>query len=350
MSADTLRTLSGAEAKAIELKDRDFEAGSPKKIIYRGRECMQTTYEKNKVGGTGERILRGLGWVAGSVATAGLLNISKTFREDTFTPVYDGSVKEHVYEESTNTEQINEEAVGCDPKDPTSVRKFLNDNRHEWREANGHNFIVGKGRKGISFFYFIPNGDVSKACSVKFWTAKNGKSVMDTAKQLRAIRTYCASFEDIETKWAQEIPNLATSLMNRDKSGIRTLEEVTKAIKKQRRTVVIDARAGVARMYGPYDPNKVNPDSHRTGTSIELAKETKDEINRAHGKSMEHKEPLAGERPFKAPPPRNPLEDQGSSQSQRELPGSGKQGWSEELDGVNIGRYNSPINVNSESD
>ena len=309
---------ASATAKINELEGQGFVASKPKTVIYRGRKCLQTEAEKHKTDGTLERIVRGASGVVGSVATLGVLPVLGLLGEDdgfydaTLKSAYHGSVKEHVYEELGPEEPIQERhsADGklerCNPKDPASVQRFLNENRHEWREANGHNFMVGKGRRGISFFYFIPNGEVDKAYSVKFWTAKNGKSIMNTAKQLRAIRSYCAAFEDIEAGWEQKIPELATSLQNKRKD----LSEVDAkaAIKNQPRTIVIDARKGVARIYGPYDPNKVNPDSHRTGTAIELRKETKEEINRAHGRSMEHKEPLAGEKAFNTPP-KNPLED-----------------------------------------
>ena len=310
----------GVKQKALELGERGFDLNNvrSKTVISRGRECQQHTFEKNKTSGTFERIMRGAGGAVATVATGGLVLAAEGvanlcghdlgFIDYTFKSAYHGSVKEHIYEETGAAEVINEEVVGCNPKDTKSVKEFLNKNRHEWREANGHNFIVGKGRKGISFFYFIPDGDIDKAYSVKFWTAKNGKSVINTEKQLRAIRSYCAAFENIETEWEKEIPNLATRLVGMDTTNQRTLDQAKIAIRKLPRTLVIDARAGVARVYGPYDPNQVNPDSHRTGTAVKLSKETIEEINRAHGKSMEHKEPLAGERPFKTPP-RDPLQD-----------------------------------------
>ena len=312
---------TSATSKIQELGEQGFAISEPKTVIYRGRQHRQTDAVKHQTDGTLERIMRGAGGVLGTVATLPFLGGLPTlwvagkdagFYDATLKSAYYGSVKEHVYEELPEEEiQEKRNADGkverCNPKDSASVQRFLSENKTEWREANGHNFMVGKGRQGISFFYFIPNGDLSKAYSVKFWTAKNGKSIMNTAKQLRPIRSYCAAFEDIETKWEHKIPELATQL--KSKVPNITEEEAKAAIRNQSRTLVIDARAGVARVYGPYDPNKVNPDSHRTGVAISLEKDTVEEINRAHGRSMEHKEPLAGEKPFKTPPSRNPLED-----------------------------------------
>lgn len=293
-----------------KLVERQFTKTGEKTVIYRGRKCKKTTYEKNTDVGIAERIGLGATFVATALnpGTTGLC-FDEEYREATIDKALKGPEKEIICEPVNESEAINVDVVGCDPTKSTSLIPFLKEKRSEWHEADGHNFLIGKGRKGISFFYFIPNGDVDKAYSVKFWQAKNGKSVMDYKKQLLAARSYCATFENVEKEWNEKIPLLANDLVaRRKKKGITlTKEEAIAEIKNQNTSLVIDTRDGVARMYGPYDSNKINPDDYRTGTVLKLDKETIEEVERIHGKSKKYKEDLEGTRPFKKPA--NPFAD-----------------------------------------
>lgn len=284
-------------AKHAELTERGYSKIGKEPLIYRGRKCTKTCYEK-KPGGTLGRVVRGAGGVIGSIATAGLINISKEFRDATWTPAVKGAVKETLYAETGEEEDIRPD-LGYNPKNSESIQDYLKDPdiRSQLRESNGHYFLPERRRKGISSFIFVPHGDFRKARSIKFWTAGTGKSVTNTEKQLRSIRSYCATYEDVESKWEKELPKLAASLIKKHPG--MTEQQAIARIKRRPKTVVVDARNGVARVYGKFDPNKVNPDSYFTGTLIKLEKDTDKEIKRIHGKSMEHKEPLGGERPFK---------------------------------------------------
>ncbi len=288
---------AGTHPKITELERKGFRVKSETTTIFRGREVTRTKLEKNKTSGVVERIARG----AAGIVTFPLL-LSQDHRDRTINPAISGSAKETVY---TPTGREFEDAaeienLGFDPKNGASIQAHLEkpEIRAQIRESNGHYFLPVRQGKWSSRFLFVPNGDFSKAKSIKMWTAKDGKAITNTEQMLRAARSYCASYSEIEKGVEDLQKDLAKHVVRLGRDRGVTEDEAKEAIKRRPKTVVIDMRYGQLRFYGKLDPNRVNPDSAFTGTVKGLKDQTKKEINRIHGK-MESKEPLEGERPFK---------------------------------------------------
>jgi hypothetical protein len=307
-------SLTPAEQKMV---DRGFHETDLSSEIYRGRKYHKKEFTREST--VSERILGGAGTAVavGTVVGAIGLAVSETARNATITPLFQGKVTKTIYVEQTDqgepTVQHPDPAdpsqqLRYNPEDSRSIQAYLNNPkvREKLRESNGHYFLPEKHRQGISSFIFVPKGDFSKACSVKFWDAADGVSITDNERGLRAIRSYCAAHDNIESEWDKELTKLTESYVQ--KHPTVSLEDAKALINRRRNTLVLDGDK-MARVYGKYDPNKVDTDSFRTGTIISLNEGTKKEIGRIHGKGMEHKESLAGEQPFKnsIPPPTPPF-------------------------------------------
>lgn len=314
-STSTSRPIpAGAEEQRLVGKGfRRVKPYAVKSGVIRGRNVVQTDLVKNE-SGTAERIARGVGGVLVAVPTLGTALASDTVWEATMEPAIHGKAKRKIfYDQSQTQPERLPKKMGYDPKNNVDVQTYLA--RPEIRaelqsDGQGNYFLIEHRREpqGVSSFLFVPKGDFSKAYSVKFYNAKNGKAITDAAQQLRAVRSYAATIATVDEEWEKQVDEMAKKMLEKDEVNPESnmyndlLRLKKEKIRKRRGPLVLDCKNYQARIYGKGVSLNTDISSTKTGTVIKFEDELQKTINHIHGKDMEHKEKLQGEKPFAKPP------------------------------------------------
>jgi hypothetical protein len=333
--------VSGVQRRQ-ELEDRGFTKESTSApVLFRGRKIQQDHMVKNKTEGFIARTGCFLSGVAKTAASPTSI-LDKDQRESTFIPAFQGEVSRDVIHEVTKTDaekdairDQRERDWGYNPWSRSSIQEHINkpeirsqlrEDGHgnyfmvENRAINGSEAMNGKDAEG-SLVIWVPGGNFSEARMKMYYQSTgdsetNGKPFTDPAQQLRAIRTYGASEGNINTAWDKKSGELAIELAKKRNAGKSeddatfidlededTMKELKEEVDKRRGPVTIDVVNGQARIYDKSTPMDASMSSFLTGVAIPLEKDTVKSINRIHGKDMEYKPPLAGEKPFADPLP-----------------------------------------------
>lgn len=307
--------LRQQELQALDQSARTqgFQEVGQRKTVYRfGRKTEEITRKRYpwtaKVDQATGKVIENShsGWetaarYAGAAAVPML--ISETVRNETYKMASQGFIKETkaVRIPMTANQKAaeafqDEQHLGFIPGNSDSIQDYLDDPevRKQLCEKNGHYYLIDQRSvdKGISRFIFVPNGDFSKACTVQVWDAKTGEPIENADKLVRAVKSYCASYNSVEEGWDKEAEKIAEQ-MNNMYGWSGTLNAITKdEIKERRRSVVIDPSTGQARVYAAH-ATTFDTSDYRRGTEITLADDVKKEIAKYYDKDlMDNKEKL----------------------------------------------------------
>ncbi len=349
------------DAHHDKLTAEGFEEKEHKTTTFAGTRYTQTTYKKNENQGKFARAGRVALSIAAAVPPLTVAYASKGFREDiaeagfkgstTRTALYDpvdpldeerplagvpanekeaklhaqyianrmeiadglgddyDSYEEYVAELGYDPASLLIQRLGYDPKNKASIRDYLKrpEIRRNLLESNG-NYMLPEHRnagRGISSFLFVPNGDFSKATSIKIHEAESGQPLKG-AEFTRAMYSYSSQYEDLmkgikekADKWMEKVTDLTPAQKEKVK------ETLIKSLKNG--IVVLDFKGHHTRLY-PHDldPNKYSELTgffgSMKGTRISWSKGTTKDVDEFH-KATPKKE-LPTHKPFEqAPPP-----------------------------------------------
>jgi hypothetical protein len=305
MSSSSYQTLSNnpeqstaAAAKKIQdLGNRGFSPAGSKKVVRWGRRWNMEVYEK-KVEGV-ERALTAVGAGIATVGFAGLPLASKEFREVAELG-FSGVVREKIYTEAPQ-KTLDPQKLGYDPADSQSIIEFFKDPKTNYTQMGDYYvYFPTLAAHGGCSTALIVDRDFKKGRLLDLHEKESGKPFRNKLQKERAVQTYIVSISDIKAKWKEALPKLAERMVALT-PGL-TQERALKIIKSRPRSIAISAKDGTATIYVHLDPNSgLKLGSHLMGTLITLEDDTKEEIKRVHGKSMKHKEPLEGKKPFRKP-------------------------------------------------
>ncbi len=215
--------------KNRQLENEGYRVGHKERTSRHGFQGRDVTYVRDKTSGW-ERVGRYTAGALGTILTLGTANASKTFRKETWKA---SSEKSTIILSDEPCETPKH--LGYNPYNRNTVRTFVRqlkaqepgDRSHEILQAkkSADQYILEKGIKEFSSFIYLPNGDPSKAVSIRVSKAKNGKKV--SVHELRiAAESYCAlgGNEKVVQLWTDEVLPRFTEGREEDNDYINQLK------------------------------------------------------------------------------------------------------------------------------
>jgi len=191
------------------------------------------------------------------------------------------------------------ERLGYDPKDPESIRAYLArpEIRAQLIKVNGHYVLPELRRNGTSSFLFVPDGDFSKATSIRVADAKTGEKLKGKEFH-RAMNTYCSQYEDM----CKGIDTLISGYISRKHPDFAKFSPAKKKkIKDNLRKMmqpVLDYKGEHGRLYlrdpGPNKRGDYN--SFLKGIRYDWSASTKKDVKAIHNAAPDKK--LSEDKPF----------------------------------------------------
>ncbi len=199
-----------------------FQENHREEVTYRGETMDKVTHEKEiaKV----DRVLKGislvgigLGAALATVGTLGGVLIGKSagiVGKDTvmknFNAVASGKEEVTSYEQKAATVRKAGYNPSAASSDSTSMTNYVRAHQDQLLTADGHQYILCKADSSI---IFIPDGNMSKICEIRFWDLTSGNNIEDSSRLERTVRAFIVGYDNIE-KQIQEMGSkqLSTSL------------------------------------------------------------------------------------------------------------------------------------------
>lgn len=327
----TTSNIQSRDAKIQQYEDRGLKPSGSKIVTARNKKIRRDEYSGLEAEGTIARIGQFAQGVVKTVSTS-FVGLKDPKVTDLYKSAIHGKVTEHVDTELPEPELTVDQKQtrrdmetakwGYSPRSRSSIREYIKkpEIRRDLRsDGNGNYFLPENRCKGQSRFIFVPKGVFEDAKMVNYNKASTGLALTESSQQLRAIRTYGATIEDIDEQWdskkAKEVAINIIKKENRDANknpgdpgyidwkDETALKPYIDRVKERRGSVTIDVQNKEARVYDKETDLNTSMSSFMTGTSISLNKESGKSVDRIHGKDMKNEEPLGGERPFADPLP-----------------------------------------------